>query len=207
MRYPLTWPTDRPRTPAAKRKKALFKHKGGNVTVAEAIKRLMHEISSFTPVGQSWVIDPEMVIVSSNLLTRNDGLPRSGQKEPEDPGIAIYFQMRERNYCFACDVWDRTADNIVAIAKHLEAIRGQERWGVGSIDQAFQGYMALPDQVSRWWLVLGVKPDASQEEIQKAYRRLALESHPDAGGQREDWERIAKAYEQAKSNNNHRVPH
>lgn len=201
MRYPLTWPDHQNRTPASKRKRSAFKSNGGSVSVAEAMRRLKHEISAFTSIGKGWVIDPEKVVISSNIPLRNDGLPRSGQREPDDPGIAIYFRMSRQDYCFACDLWDRAADNIVAIAKHLEALRGQERWGVGSIEQSFRGYLALPAQTSGagWWSILGVQSNASREEIQQAYRRLALEHHPDAGGDRAEWDRIIAAYEQTKS--------
>ncbi|HSM01761.1 MAG TPA: J domain-containing protein [Acidimicrobiia bacterium] len=50
-----------------------------------------------------------------------------------------------------------------------------------------------------YYEVLGVAPDASQEEIKKAFRRLARETHPDANnGDRDREERfrlIAEAYE------------
>jgi molecular chaperone DnaJ len=43
--------------------------------------------------------------------------------------------------------------------------------------------------------ILGVKKDASQEEIKKAFRRLARKHHPDAGGDEERFKEINQAYE------------
>ncbi len=42
--------------------------------------------------------------------------------------------------------------------------------------------------------ILGLQPDATQEAIEKAYKRLAREHHPDRGGDEEDFEPIAEAY-------------
>lgn len=42
---------------------------------------------------------------------------------------------------------------------------------------------------------LGVKPDASAQEIKRAYRSKAKQSHPDKGGKQSDFEPIVKAYE------------
>mmetsp|Transcript_36065 Transcript_36065/g.87180 ORF Transcript_36065/g.87180 Transcript_36065/m.87180 type:complete len:392 (-) Transcript_36065:1544-2719(-) len=43
--------------------------------------------------------------------------------------------------------------------------------------------------------VLGVSKASSQQEIKKAYRKLALKNHPDKGGKEEDFKEISKAYE------------
>jgi hypothetical protein len=48
-----------------------------------------------------------------------------------------------------------------------------------------------------WPLVLGVTPAASEEEIKRAYRKRALETHPDHGGAADDFRRVQHAYEQA----------
>ena len=42
--------------------------------------------------------------------------------------------------------------------------------------------------------VLGVQEQATQEEIKKAYRKLAVEHHPDKGGDENRFKEIANAY-------------
>jgi len=46
-----------------------------------------------------------------------------------------------------------------------------------------------------YYEILGVSEDASQEEIKKAYRKLAHEHHPDKGGDEEKFKKINKAYQ------------
>jgi molecular chaperone DnaJ len=46
-----------------------------------------------------------------------------------------------------------------------------------------------------YYEVLGVNKDASADEIKKAYRRLAVEYHPDRGGSEEKFKEIGEAYE------------
>lgn len=46
-----------------------------------------------------------------------------------------------------------------------------------------------------YYEVLGVKKDASADEIKKAFRRAAVEHHPDRGGNEEKFKEINEAYE------------
>ncbi len=48
---------------------------------------------------------------------------------------------------------------------------------------------------TNYYEVLGVKKDASADEIKKAFRRLARKHHPDAGGSEEKFKEINEAYE------------
>jgi DnaJ-domain-containing protein 1 len=88
-----------------------------------------------------------------------------------------------------------------AICKHIEALRGQQRWGVGSIEQAFRGYMAIPERTSgsAWWNVLGVTINATPEQVQEAYRAKAKLVHPDLGGTDAEMAQVNLAYEEAQA--------
>lgn len=121
------------------------------------------------------------MILSTNVELRLDGQPRSDRGNPSDPGVALYFKLKGRDTALACDRWVRVADNITALAKHIEAIRGMERWGVGTVEQVFTGYQALPSP-EQWWDVLGVDSDAAADLIERRYRLLAQTAHPDRGG-------------------------
>ncbi len=48
---------------------------------------------------------------------------------------------------------------------------------------------------TNYYEVLGVKKDASTDEVKKAFRRLARKHHPDAGGSEEKFKEINEAYE------------
>jgi hypothetical protein len=122
------------------------------------------------------------LVISTNIELRRDGLPYANRREPSDKGVAVYFDYKRRPMCFACDRWDRIGDNIYAIAKTIEALRGIERWGSGSmVEQAFTGFVALPAPKSAYE-ILGIRVDASEEEIESAFRQKAKQLHPDAGG-------------------------
>jgi len=43
--------------------------------------------------------------------------------------------------------------------------------------------------------ILGVKPNATEEEVKAAYRRKAAEVHPDKGGSHEDAVKVNAAFE------------
>jgi hypothetical protein len=74
-------------------------------------------------------------------------LPYAKYKTPDDPGVAVYFELNGRSQVFACDKWDRVEDNLQAIRKTIEAIRGIERWGSSEmLNRIYKGFQALPEQ-------------------------------------------------------------
>jgi len=88
-----------------------------------------------------------------------------------------------------------TPTHLVSLAR-IEALRGIDRWGVGTIEQAFTGYQALPAP-EQWWQVLGVSATATREQIDAAYRVKAKAAHPDHGGSNAAMARLNSARDQA----------
>lgn len=183
-RYPLEWPAGWPRSRRAERSKF------ADVTLYAARAQLERELR---------LLGATSVVLSSNIPLRQDGLPYSNTREPSDHGAAVYFRLKGHPRVLACDKWDRVAHNIVAVAKHIEATRGQSRWGVGSVEQAFAGYQALPAVPSKrpWWVVLGVPESATWLTIQKARVELLMRHHPDRGGDPSAAAEVNAAYEEA----------
>lgn len=186
QRYPLQWPDGWKRTLAASRQRAKFSKNRQQLSVAQAIARLDLELGR---------LGAQYETLSTNVVLRLDGLPRSDQREPVDPGAAIYFLLAGKSVVLACDKWDRVADNIAAIAGHIEAMRAQERYGVGSLEQAFAGYAALPPKAEGWRAVLGFPPGArpTYDDIGLHYRDRARTAHPDAGGSHDAMARLNAA--------------
>lgn len=200
-RYPLTWPAGWARTPAHSRRAAQFSKRttlttqygshtrNARLEVGDGLSRLLGELQRLGARG---------VVVSSNLRLRNDGLPVANQaKQLADPGIAVYFSLKGSPRALACDKWSSAAENMAAIAGHIAAIRMQERYGVGTLEQAFAGYAALPPAAEDCWTVLGVGRDASRDQIDAAYRQKARHQHPDVGGTHEAMAALNAARDEA----------
>jgi len=204
-RYPLTWPTGWKRTGQLQRRRATFiqtktdfveklgvreKRKSTvRVSVNEAAQRLQYQLDA---------LGATHAVLSTNLRLRLNGLPSGNQVEPFDTGAAVYFDLKREPRCLACDKWDRVADNIAAIANHIDALRRIDRYGVGTLEQAFTGYTALPPTAADWWIVLGLDRSASLERIEQRFRELAREHHPDKGGDHDTMSRFTAAREAAR---------
>ena len=50
--------------------------------------------------------------------------------------------------------------------------------------------------MENFYQTLGVNENATQDEIKKAYRKLAVEHHPDKGGNEDTFKKISQAYDQ-----------
>lgn len=200
-RNPLCWPDSVPRTAPFRRGNPRFDER----TLAVAAEFVRAEINR---LNNRWhQATDESVIVSSNLRLKNDGSPYSQQNEPGDTGIAVYFTLRinrngkiiERPIVMSCDKWRKTADNLYAIGKDIEAQRARDRWGCTNYEQAFRGYLAIPERCGgpAWWETLGIKADASQEIVEAAFKGKAKGLHPDKGGTAHGFAKLTEAYEQA----------
>lgn len=205
--YPLAWPTGWPRTPSYRRKSASF-GKGDStyrdgvrytsrraLTVFDGVERVLVELSRMG-------IDRQDVVISTNVPTRLDGLPRSGEARPEDPGVAVYWQEAiGARRVMAIDIYTEVADNLAAVAATLEAMRAIERHGGAQIlERAFTGFAALPEpgKSKHWRDIFGFGTlAATRKDVDLVYRRLASAAHPDRGGTNEQMAELNRARDQA----------
>jgi len=212
-KYPLAWPAGWPRKTDAQRAEARFgrgtttEHRRSDgistvwrrgkkaLTVSDGTNRVLDELAR---LGAR----PGSIIISTNVAVRLDGLPRSGQRAPADPGAAVYWQDRAgAPLVIAIDQYRAVADNLAAIAATLGALRAIERHGGAQIlDRAFTGFTALPSPAApkSWREVIGV-PAGEQDltTVRAAYRRRAQSAHPDRGGSHDEMATLTAAMRQA----------
>lgn len=214
--YPLHWPPGRARTKF--RNSAKFHtitqqeyRRSDGTTYARATKnRLSISTSRDRVIAELTKLGGSKIVMSSNLRLRGDGLPMSSQREPDDPGVAVYFQLKSQPHCLSCDTWNKSADNLAAIAKHVEAMRGQIRWGVADIASMFAGFKALPNAVitpspmtveeaaaffAQYYGGNAPVIMASPDNFTSAFRTTAARFHPDknGGSTPPEWHRMQQA--------------
>ncbi len=173
--YPLTWPSHWERTPESKRLRSAFRTTFGAIRDS-----LLNEIR---------LLGGRYPVISSNIELKNNGFPYANKQEPDDPGIAVYFELFGKQQCIPCDKWKKCVDNISAIEKTVNALRGIERWGAKQmVEAAFRGFDALPNYANDSNRI--VTPthvdyfsDCTTEELTiLKFRSLAKKMHPDVGG-------------------------
>jgi hypothetical protein len=178
--FPLQWPIAHPR-------RATREHGRFSATRYKALIGVQEELRR---LGAS------VIVITTNIPTRRDGLPYTNMAEPVDPGVAAYWTLEGIQYVIANDQYDTVAANLHAIQLTIAAMRGIERWGTTkSTAQAFAGFKALPPP--EWRSVLGNV--ATLAEARTKYRELAREAHPDFGGSNDKMTELNEAMEAAEA--------
>lgn len=187
--YPLHWPNGWRRTKDRKEARFLKKTRqysqtgsylvSGQVSIAEGTKRVLEQLRAFK-------VEEGDAIISTNLKLRLDGMPKGDQKEPDDPGVAIYWKQPgdKIHKVMAIDLYDRVADNLAAIAATLDAMRSIDRHGGATIlERAFIGFISLPAP-NTWRDVMAFDPSqtVTLALVTARYRDLCKQHHPDVGG-------------------------
>lgn len=116
-----------------------------------------------------------------------------------DGRVVIFrFTLDAIEYEIRCRHLDTAADNleeIIIIAKTIE------RWIADGICDRAAAYLPFRRNVEtedrQWFHVLRVAPDATNGEVQEAYRKQALIRHPDRGGSHDAFRELREAYETA----------
>lgn len=171
--YPLQWPAGWPRTPQHQQGRSRF-----TTGYKKAIRRLKDELR---------LLGATDLVISSDVPVRRDGMlyADAARRKIDNPGVAIYFRLKGKPMVMARDVYWTPHENITGLAHAIEHMRGLARHGGDfMMYQAFEGFTALPAPAKgpSCWDLLGVSPNASPAEIDRAFRDAAKKAHPDAGG-------------------------
>lgn len=197
-KYPLSWPLGYPRTKWTRSSRFKISPFG---KTRDAVLKELNMMLSYD--------ERKSIIMSTNVPLKNDGFPYANYKQPDDKGVAVYFTYKKEAVVLCCDEYNKIEDNMWAIAKTIEALRGIERWGVSEfLKRSFAGFNALPPKSEgarrrEWWVVMDYveKPGRMPWDvagIQAQYKSLAKARHPDVGGSVEAFQELIDAYEQAK---------
>lgn len=171
--FPLAWPSHKTRTPHNARRYGRFKKDDRWISRDQACRRVQDEVAK---LGGAYLV------VSSDVPIRRDGMPYSNRSvEPDDPGVCVYFRLHGKPYAMACDTYTKLAQNIAAVAAHIEATRQIERHGVATAAETLQAFTALPSP-KKPHEILGVSAGAGADEVRKAWRAKITTAHPDQSG-------------------------
>jgi hypothetical protein len=167
--YPLAWPPHFQRR--KQREPSRFK-----ASLPAALDNVRRSISLFAKDTDKPVSG---IVISSNYSL--------GDTNPEDPGVAVYFQWDGLNVCIPVDRYNKIEGNLQAIHHIVEGRRVELRHGSLQLIRAtFQGFVALPAPGGKPWReVLGIVGN-DLPEAERVYRLKAASAHPDNKGSHDE---------------------
>lgn len=193
------WPDAYDRTPAEDRES----YPGDlEPTRKESFESIINEIKHWGG------LDVRISTASQHYVDRPN-VPHQHDK-PDDVGVAAYYLQEgegaENWHAIACDRWASQRENARAIALWARRMRLAERCGVTTA-QSTHAASALPSgnddaivaddgSTEAPHEVLDVAPDAPDDVVEAAARRLAANAHPDQpDGDEAEFRRIQNAKE------------
>lgn len=122
---------------------------------------------------------------------------------PDDPSFVLKWTMDGEQYAVACDRYSRLRDNVRTVGHYLREKRKMEGRPVATGESEFANARLPPadeDAVVASGtvpphIVLGVDKDASDNEVQQAFREKAKTAHADTGGCNEEMKDLLDARE------------
>lgn len=171
--FPLQWPLGFERS-------KVKEYSNFKCTLAQARDGVLYELEKLGATNYR---------ISSNVPVKRDGQMYGSMKAIDgDNGIAVYFTWKGKQRVLACDAYYSLWENLRAIEKSLDAMRGLGRWKVSNIlDAAFTGFKTLAES-----------NDLGFEVTKENYKALVKKYHPDNPdtGDIEMFLKIQEAYKQ-----------
>lgn len=178
----IEWPAGWDRTPARRRRKK----RSFDTGLRDTIDELEHELETGLDVDD-WRLD-----TAAQHQERNPKYPYA-DASPDDPGAVVRWSKDGEQFAVACDRWSRLRDNVREILKYLADKRrmsnrpvqtGRDEFSNARLppgDEEGGVAIAVPAETDPHD-VLGVDPDASDDDVKAAFRKKVKEAHPDGDG-------------------------
>jgi hypothetical protein len=172
----LDWPEEFERTAPTDREP----YPGGfQVTRSTAFQNVLEEL-------QRWDGVTDVQVDSGAKHQKRNPNMAYARASFDDPGVVVRFTKDGEQMAAACDCWDSIRDNAQDLYHYLHETRMQGQRGTVTAQSEYDK-LRLPDGNTDTGaagppphIVLGVDPDASDDEIQQAFRKRAKDLHPDS---------------------------
>lgn len=117
------------------------------------------------------------------------------QKE-EDRTIKLTYRKNGKSVTLVMGKQNRAVDNLRVLYLAVEAMRLNERRGISDVLESAYLQLASPTQVVDPYELLEIRPDASLEVAEAAYKAKVRNIHPDRGGSNDLMKALNKAIEE-----------
>lgn len=193
-RNALDWPRHISRTPDEERNDC-HKFETALLDAVKDIKQTMEKME----------VDAYRLLTNTDHRKDRPNVPYANAPEPDDPGAVVQWTRNEQQYAIACDHWTDLRSNVREIGLYVEEKRMMDQRPVSTGEEEFANAQLPPENENASvvasqdgdeidpYAVLGVREDASDGVIEKAARERLKETHPDSGGEAEEYARVKKA--------------
>ena len=108
--------------------------------------------------------------------------------------VTVEFMHRGEWRKTTCTKWGNDARrNYHALVLAFEAVRKADHRGIVGVFAEVASAFALPPGLSPSHTTLGVPSQATEDEIRSAYRSRLHETHPDHGGDPDEFQKVREA--------------
>lgn len=154
-----------------------------------------------TLVTELRALDAERVALELDLREqdiRTDGLPRA-RSRPATPRVVLSFDSRYGPQRFAVDTHRTWEENLRGIALSMKALRAVDRYGVSKRGEQYRGWMAITAEAGQYDLSDTIVSHETAQALLDRWggdvKRAIRETHPDVGGDEEEFRAVNKARE------------
>lgn len=130
---------------------------------------------------------------------RGARLTSYAEQSRTDRTVKLTYKKNGATVVLVMDKQERAVDNLRVLYLAIEALRLNEKRGLGEIVSSAYAQLAAPTEITDPYEILGVRLDADRDVIEAAYRAKAKAAHPDAGGSARQMDILNKAIQQIRN--------